>query len=360
MIEFLKDWYQRHFTDPQVVLLAVLLIIGFAVVLFAGRILAPLLAAIVLAYLLDGAVVRLEQWKIPRWLASTIVFVLFLIAVTAMMVWLIPLLSRQLVQFFTEVPNMIAEGQKLLLQLPEKYPDLVSDEEITALISQFRGQVADLGQKVVSTSFASVLNLITVLVYLILVPVLIFFLLKDKQKILDWASGFLPRERKLVTQVWNEMNAKIASYARGKFVEIIIVWVVSYITFTLFDLNYAMLLSVTIGLSVIIPYVGAAAAGIPVLLISYFQFGLSMTTLYIVGAYAIIQFLDGNVLVPVLFSEVVNLHPVAIIAAVLIFGGLWGLWGIFFAIPLATLVQAVLNAWPSNPVERDSPTTQAG
>ena len=348
MIKFLKDWYQRYFTDPQVVILAILLILGSAVILFAGKILAPILAAIVIAYLLDGAVVRLEQWKLPRWLASTIIFILFSILVAAVLVWLIPVLSRQLVQFFTEVPNMIGEGQRLLLQLPEKYPDFITDEEVTGLIGQFRSQVADLGQKVVSTSFSSVVNLITVLVYLVLVPVLIFFFLKDKQKLLDWSSSFLPTERTLSMQVWNEMNAKIASYARGKFVEIIIVWVVSFITFSLFDLNYAMLLSVAIGLSVIIPYVGAAAAGIPVLLIAYFQFGWSMQTLYVATAYTVIQFLDGNVLVPVLFSEVVNLHPIAIIAAVLIFGGLWGVWGIFFAIPLATLVQAVMNAWPES------------
>jgi len=63
-------------------------------------------------------------------------------------------------------------------------------------------------------------------------------------------------------------------------------------------------------------------------------------------AYAVIQLLDGNVLVPVLFSEVVSLYPVAIIIAVLVFGGIWGFWGVFFAIPLATLVNAVLRAWP--------------
>lgn len=348
MIKFLQDWYKRYFTDPQVIILAILLILGSAVILVAGKILAPILASIVIAYLLDGAVMRLEQWKLPRWLASTIVFILFSILVAAVMIWLIPILSRQLVQFFAEVPNMIGEGQRLLLQLPEKYPDFISDEEVTGLIGQIRSQVGGLGQKVVSTSFSSVVNLITVLVYLVLVPVLIFFFLKDKQKLLDWSSSFLPRERSLSMQVWNEMNAKIASYARGKFVEIMIVWVVSFITFSFFDLQYAMLLSVAIGLSVIIPYVGAAAAGIPVLLICYFQFGFTMQTVYVLIAYLVIQFLDGNVLVPVLFSEVVNLHPIAIIAAVLIFGGLWGVWGIFFAIPLATLVQAVMNAWPEN------------
>jgi len=61
----------------------------------------------------------------------------------------------------------------------------------------------------------------------------------------------------------------------------------------------------------------------------------------------VIQMLDGNVLVPLLFSEAVDLHPVAIVIAVLFFGGLWGLWGVFFAIPLATLVNAILSAWPA-------------
>jgi putative permease len=109
-----------------------------------------------------------------------------------------------------------------------------------------------------------------------------------------------------------------------------------------------MLLAVIVGLSVIIPYVGAAAATLPIALIAYFQWGFSYDFLYVMAAYAVVQFLDGNLLVPLLFSEIVNLHPIAIITAVLVFGSIWGIWGVFFAIPLATLVQAVLNAWPKD------------
>jgi len=72
------------------------------------------------------------------------------------------------------------------------------------------------------------------------------------------------------------------------------------------------------------------------------------------GIYVTIHVLDGNILVPILFSEAVNLHPVAIIVAVLVFGGIWGFWGIFFAIPLATLVKALLNAWPRAPLKEKS------
>jgi putative permease len=118
------------------------------------------------------------------------------------------------------------------------------------------------------------------------------------------------------------------------------------VTFSAFGLNYAMLLGVLVGLSVIIPYIGATVVTVPVLIIAWFQWGWTVDFAWLSVAYFVIQALDGNVLVPLLFSEVVNLHPVAIIVAILVFGGLWGFWGVFFAIPLATLVQAVLTAWP--------------
>jgi putative permease len=113
------------------------------------------------------------------------------------------------------------------------------------------------------------------------------------------------------------------------------------------DLNYAMLLAVLMGLQVMIPYVGATLVTFPVLGVAYFQWGINDDQfMYILIAYSIIQALDGVILVPILFSEAVNLHAIAIIVAILFFGGLWGFWGIFFAIPLATVVKAVLTAWP--------------
>ncbi len=348
MIAVIKDWYYRHFSDPQVVLLALLLIFGFTIVIFAGEVLAPVLAAVVIAYLLDGLVERLLRIKIPRWLAVMVVFLIFVGLLLAAMVWLLPILFGQAAQFFSEVPRMAEKGQRILMQLPERYPNVVTESDVISIISQIRAKVAIYGQGLLSTSFSSMMNLLTILVYLVLVPVLVFFFLMDKQKIFDWVGGFLPKERGLSMQVWREMNSKIASYTRGKFLEIVLIWSVSFFTFTYLELNYAMLLAVIVGLSVIIPYVGAAVATFPIALIGYFQWGLSYDFLYVLAAYAVIQFLDGNLLVPLLFSEIVNLHPIAIITAVLVFGSIWGIWGVFFAIPLATLVQAVINAWPKD------------
>jgi putative permease len=180
-------------------------------------------------------------------------------------------------------------------------------------------------------------------------------MLKDKNKILDWIGEILPGNRGLATEVWREVNQQIGNYIRGKVWEILIIWVVSYITFKFLGMQFAILVSLIVGLSVLVPYVGVTVVFLPVALFAYFQWGLSKESAYALIAYSIIQLLDGNLLAPLLLSEVVNLHPVAIIVAVLLFGGLWGIWGLFFAIPLATLFHAVLKAL----LNRHQPTETA-
>ena len=87
------------------------------------------------------------------------------------------------------------------------------------------------------------------------------------------------------------------------------------------------------------------------MIVAYFQWGLEPYFFWAIGSYLLLQALDGNVLVPLLFSEAVNLHPVAIMVSILVFGNLWGIWGVFFAIPLATLVKALLASWPRASIE---------
>jgi putative permease len=115
-----------------------------------------------------------------------------------------------------------------------------------------------------------------------------------------------------------------------------------------------VLLAVLVGISVLIPYVGAVLVSVPVILIGLYQWGFNASFFYMIISYLIVQAIDGNVIVPLIFSEAVSLPPVIIIVAVLIFGGLWGFWGVFFAIPLAALVKAILNAWPKNSADEIS------
>ena len=353
MFEFISRWYRRYFTDPQASLLVVLLVVSVVILVTMGKMLAPLLAALVIAYLLEGAVSKLQKKKMPRFWAVNLVYLIFVAFMMFILFILLPILSRQISQFFQEVPDMISNGQALLLRLPEQYPELISVEYIGELISTIQGGLSDLGQNVLSVSVASIPAIITILVYLVLVPLMIFFFLKDKAMIIDWMGRFLPKERQLVNEIWTEMDGQIGNYVRGKSNEILIVGSVSYIAFVILGLNYASLLAMIVGLSVLIPYIGAAVVTLPIAFVAYFQWGLSSDFVWLMVCYGIIQFLDGNILVPILFSEAVNLHPVAIIVAILVFGGLWGFWGVFFAIPLATLVKALINVWPIHEFDDD-------
>lgn len=348
MFDFINSWYRRYFTDPQAALLVVLLVVSSLILLTMGKMLAPLLAALIIAYLLEGAVAKLQTKQFSRFWAVNLVYIFFVAFMIFILLFLMPLLSKQVSDFFQEVPEMINNGQGLLLRLPEQYPELISENYIGELISALQQGVNQLGRSVLSVSVASIPAIITVLVYLVLVPLMIFFFLKDKNIILEWMGRFLPKERRLVNEIWTEMDAQMGNYVRGKFYEIIIVGGVSYITFVILGLNYASLLAMLVGLSVLIPYIGAAVVTLPIAFVAYFQWGITSDFAWLMAAYFVIQFLDGNVLVPILFSEAVNLHPVAIIVAILVFGGLWGFWGVFFAIPLATLVKALINIWPTH------------
>ncbi|MCO8312709.1 AI-2E family transporter [Pseudomonas mandelii] len=346
MFKVLRDWIQRYFSDEEAVVLAVLLFLAFTAVLTLGGMLAPVLAGMVLAYLMQGLVVALERLRVPGGAAVGLVFALFMGLLLVFIVVVVPLLWHQLITLFNELPGMLAKWQSLLLLLPERYPHLVSDEQVLQAIEVARGEIGKFGQWALTFSLSSLPLLVNIMIYLVLVPILVFFFLKDREMIGQWVRGYLPRERALITRVAQEMNRQIANYIRGKVIEIFICGGVTYIAFVALGLNYSALLALLVGVSVVVPYVGAVVVTVPVLLIALFQWGWSDQFIYLMAVYGIIQTLDGNVLVPLLFSEAVNLHPVAIICAVLLFGGLWGFWGVFFAIPLATLFKAVLDAWP--------------
>ena len=349
MIEMFKSWYNRRFTDPQAMGLAAILLFGFVSIYFFSDLIAPLLVAIVLAYLLEWPVRLLnEKLKCPRLVATMLVLGSFISLVFVVVLVLIPNLWAQLANLLSDLPHMFNRFNEWLLSLPERYPELIDAQTVESIFGTVKEKILSLGESALKLSLASIMNLVTLGIYAFLVPLMVFFLLKDKRQLIDGVSRFLPRNRTLASKVWVEMQQQIANYIRGKLVEILVVTAVTYAIFLTFGLNYPLLLAVAVGFSVLVPYIGAVLITIPVVLVAIFQFGDTHTFWYILIAFVVSQLLDGNLLVPFLFSEVVNLHPLIIIIAVLIFGGLWGFWGVFCAIPLATLVKAVVNAWPSN------------
>jgi putative permease len=346
MLNFIQNITKKYFSDPEAVVLFFLMIAAILIVIFLGGMLTPFFAALIIAYLLEGLVVRLEKYHLPHWLAVMIVYLLFTGIVAFSLFLILPLLWQQSVAFITELPSMVNHTQTLLLTLPQKYPDIFTTEQVNQVLTQIRMEFTHLGQRLFSLSLSSIPNIIEMIVYFILVPLMVYFMLMDRDKLVALFTKILPENRRLLVQIWDEVNQQFGNFVRGKVLEISIVAIISYIGFVILHLDYAILLAVLCGFSVLIPFIGVTIVTIPVEIVAYTQFGWSSEFAYVSIFYAIIMVLDGNVLVPLLFSEAVNLHPLMILLAVLLFGGIWGFWGVFFAIPLATVVKAIYNAWP--------------
>ena len=346
MFKVFRSWLDHFFADEQALLLLVLLAAGLTTILMFGASLAPVITSMILAYLTLGLVQWLERFGVNHLPAVWGIYSLFIALLLTFVFIVLPLLWQQATDLLSNLPLMLEKLMDLFMLLPEQYPELVNANQIKQLADAAMAEVGNSGQLLVSFSLASIGQSLTWLVFLVLVPILVFFFLKDGHMMVLWFTSFLPLKRNILSHVWLEMDQQIANYVRGKVVEIAIVGSVTYVAFLWFGLNYAALLAVIVGISVLIPYIGATLVTIPVALIGYVQWGVSTEFYTLIIVYGIIQALDGNVLVPLLFSEAVNLHPVAIIVAVLFFGSIWGLWGVFFAIPLATLIKAVMNAWP--------------
>ncbi|MCF2827558.1 MULTISPECIES: AI-2E family transporter [unclassified Pseudoalteromonas] len=351
MFELVKAWYIKKFSDPHSVTLLLMLVATVALLYFFGSYVMPVLVAIVIAYLLEWPVNKLTRVTGSRMLSAVVVMAVFVGVALGLVFGIVPVLWQQLSNLLQESPTMVEEGKDFLLHLPEYYPTLISTTQVQAIVSSVESKLLELGEVIVSASLTSLKDVVAWMIYLVLVPLLAFFMLKDKSELTSGISKIIPKDRKLISQVWHEMDQQIMNYIRGKVFEIVIVGVVSFVTFSILDLRYAALLGTLVGLSVLIPFIGAALVTLPVAAVALFQFGLAPEFWTILIAYGIIQALDGNVLVPLLFSEAVDLNPVYIIVAVLFFGGLWGFWGVFFAIPLASLVKALINAWSSKSEE---------
>lgn len=345
-IEIIGGWINHYFSHEEAIYLVVMLVAGLLVLFLFGGVLAPILTGLVIAFLLQGVVRRLMNWHIPEWVAVQIAFLLFVGAMVTFLVFVVPLVWQQLRALMGALPEVMVRLREIGHDLADRFPDLITQAQIDQWFASATSQVGTLSGTVLEALVANVPSLLGLLIYVVLVPISVFFFLKDRDKMMAWFLSLLPARRPMLDQVGTEMNQQLANYVRGKAVEILIVGGVTFVTFSFMGLNYSALLSLFVGLSVLIPFIGAAVVTVPVALVAIIQFGWSWDLAWVMVAYTIIQGLDGNVLVPLLFSEANDLHPITIILAILLFGALWGFWGIFFAIPLATLVKAIFNAWP--------------
>ena len=346
MIEHFKNIFRRIFSNEETVVFFLIIISTLILFSFFIEVLTPFIISIIVAYLLVGLQKKIETYGVAPRISTIIAFSIFIIVGAAMFTWLIPLLYVQLQSFVLDIPRLFNEFLNFVSTIPAAFPDLVNSDQISVFFQAVSSELSSITQNIVKSSISGIQSTITVLLYIILFPILVYFFLFDRKNIIEGCLRIIPGDRAMLSQVWSEMDVQLSNYVRGKVLEIFIVGVAAAILFASFGLNYGALLAVLVGLSVLIPYVGAFSITIPIVIIGLLQFGLGTQFYLLIGFYLLLQFLDGNLLVPIIFSEAVKLHPIVIILAVFIFGSMFGFWGVFFSIPLATFIKAVWNAWP--------------
>ena len=341
MRSLLNKFIKRFFSNEESVYFAILLIFSFFFIILFGNALLPVIISIVIAFLLNGFMTTLIKYNISQKLSLSITLIVFFGFYLSLFMAL-PSIGTEINNLLQNLPIIVSSFQQNLIEMNNYF----SEEEIDQIFANLSNQISVLLSSALGQLAGTVSLMFNAILYAIMIPLMVFFFLKDKSILLPIASIILPKENGFMQSVFAEMNDQLFNYVTGKFIEMLLVASASYILFAFLGLPYAVLIAILVGLSVIIPIFGAILVTIPVVLIGLYEWGLSENFYWLLGFYLLIQILDGNVLVPILFSTRNNLHPVVIIIAVLFFGGIWGFWGLFFAIPLATFVKAIINSWP--------------
>ena len=345
MIKKLLDKFMaRYFFSEEAVYFCLMMVSVFLIIFFFGGILLPVLISLVIAFLLNGFINYLQTIFSLKWVSVSIGLLVFFSFYLSLF-FILPSIGSQINAFIQGLPKIISDFQVFLTDFSSSY---LSEEEISNVFSSIADQIRNLLSMALTTIAGTISVAFNAVLYAILIPLMVFFFVKDKERLSPLVSFVLPNERNLINKIFSEMNDQLFNYVTGKFIEMLIVWGVSFAFFSFLNLPYSFLLSMLVGLSVIIPIFGALLVTIPVLLVGLSEWGITENFFWLFIGYLVIQGLDGNVLSPILFSATNNLHPVVIIVSVLFFGGIWGFWGLFFAIPLATFIKAIISSWPKN------------
>ncbi len=351
-MKLINEWIERYFNHREALTLIIILL-GISLFIYSFQtIVTPILLSITISYLCSLFVHQLRKLGIPQLASVLIVFTLFLSLLIWLIIWLLPLLWEELRNLLTLLPNIVASLKTTLITLHEHFPKILPPTQIESLTQQLNQGVTSLLKPIISFSFTSILNLATSIVYLVMVPLMVFFILRDEETIVKWITNLLPKKRFVLHQIWHEFRSKLQIYIRVKVTLAILSGLVSFITFEWLGLRYSTLLGFLVGLSTFIPYVGLIIITTLITIIAMFQWGISKNFWYVIFAHFIINFLEGNLLEPIFFAESMQLSPLVIILSVLLFGNLFGFWGVFLAIPLAALAHTVLKYWPNVPHHR--------
>ncbi|MEW5771626.1 MAG: AI-2E family transporter [Pseudomonadota bacterium] len=309
-------------------------------------ILAPFLLAAALAYLCDPLVDRLEARRLNRTLATTLVLAGLVLVFVLLALILAPLFQAQARLFMQQIP-LLAEwaGDTLLPWFAATFGvDLVRDQ--AEILAWLRAHVSELSRLTpyLPKLADSGLAVLGFLANLLLVPVVLFYLLRDWDRAVAHLAEWLPeRLRPRVEGFAREIDAVLSQFVRGQVLVILVMAVFYSLALWLVGLDYALAVGLVSGILVFVPYLGVVVGVLLGSLAAWAQFGGLAGLLPVWGVFALGQLLEGMAVTPWLVGEKVGLHPVAVIFALMAFGQLLGFVGVLIAIPAAAISLVALR-----------------
>ena len=318
-------------------------------VYFLHPILTPFLVAIVLAYMFDPVVDRLERLGLSRTWGVVTVFTLFTVIVTALVLVLVPLLAKQLMKLYQLAPQVLDWLQHTAMPWAQSKFGLSDGfwkfDKIKAAITEHMGEASDVVGVVLSQATASSLALIGFLANLVLIPVVAFYLLRDWDIMLAKIRGLLPRDREeQIVSLAKECHDVLGAFVRGQLLVMLALGVIYSAGLMLVGLELGLLIGLMAGIAAIVPYMGFIIGIGAALIAGLFQFGGDLyPMLGIVAGFMVGQALEGTVLTPLLVGDKIGMHPVAVIFAILAGGELFGFTGVLLALPVAAVIMVLIR-----------------
>lgn len=325
------------------------LVLGAWLLYLLHPVLPPFLAGILIAYMGDPMVDRLEAWRFSRSWAVIAVFALFSLLLMIALLVLIPMLGRQLVHLYQLLPQMLDWLQQIALPWVQVRLGLADGfwhfDQLREGLSGQLGKTTDLLGLVLSQATASSLALLAWLGNLLLIPVVAFYLMRDWDLLMAKIRGLLPRRREaFVVRLAGECHEVLAAFLRGQLLVMLALGVIYSSGLMLVGLELGLLIGVLAGLASIVPYMGFVVGFGAAVAACLFQFGLDPYPLLGIGAVFMVgQMLEGMLLTPLLVGDRIGLHPVAVIFSILAGGQLFGFTGVLLALPVAAVIMVLVR-----------------
>jgi predicted PurR-regulated permease PerM len=326
--------------------------------------LTPLVAAFVIAYLLDPLIDRLERLGLGRRFAILFVLALFGTALAAFLLLVIPRLVAEIGVLVTQIPVYLERAQTHLLPAIEARfgVEMPNVEEVLAQLKSLDlsvlGTAGEAVRQALMTVTGTLTGTVSALVNALVIPILAYYLLVEFDDLLARVAGWLPqRHREYVVEKARTADRLISGFLRGQVLIATILGVLYAVGFSVLGIDFAIGVGLLAGVMALVPYLGNVVALGLAFSLCILEFGLDWHVLGVLGWYVVVQNLEGFVLTPRIMGSSVGLHPGVVIVALLIGGDLLGFLGLLIAVPAAAVakvfIDELLEAYRRSPLYRD-------